>query len=111
MHQQHGLESSAELTDLGGLETTVQNRLQGIAVPMVMAHAAGRHGDQHILHPRDHLSVRAHMFEEQERPSRLEYAPDLAQAAFGILHRTEDECHDHAVELCIGERKRLDWGA
>ena len=106
MHQQHGLEPPAELASLRGLETGVQNGAQGIAVPMAMAHAAGREGHQRILHPGGHSSLRAHMFEEHECPSRLEHAPDLAQAALWILHGTEDEGDHVAIELCIGEREQ-----
>src|SRR6266487_5703094 len=111
MHQQHGLEPPAKLANLRGLETGVQHHAQGITVPMAMAHAAGREWHQRILDPRDHLSLRAHMFEEQECPSRLEHAPDLAQAALWILHGTEDEGDHGAIELCIGEREGLDRGA
>src|SRR5215472_7968917 len=75
--EQHRLESPAELAHLRGLETGVQNGTQGIAVPMVIAHAARRHGNQRILHPRGYSSVRAHMLKEQEGPSRFEHAPDL----------------------------------
>src|SRR5579859_5266980 len=109
--EQHGLESTAELAHLRGLETGVQDCLQGIAVPMVIAHAARRHRDQRILHPRSYSSVRAHMFEEQEGPSRFEHAPDLAQAALWILHGTEDERDHHCIEMCVGEWEALDWGA
>src|SRR6266567_9305113 len=110
MDEQHGLESSAELTHLRGLETGVQDCLQGIAVPMVIAHAARRHRDQRILHPRGYSSLRAHMFEEQECPFRLEHAPDLAQTALWITHATEDEGDHYRVELRIGEREGLDRG-
>jgi hypothetical protein len=41
----------------------------------------------------------------------LEHPPDLAQTALWILHRTENEGRDHAVKLCIGKRKHLNWGA
>src|SRR5258706_5792579 len=51
MYEQQRLESSAELADLRGLETGVQNCVQGIAVPMAIAHAAGREWHKHILHP------------------------------------------------------------
>src|SRR5258708_18775479 len=78
IHQQHGLEPPAKLANLRGLETGVQNRAQGITVPMAMAHAAGREWHKRILDPRDHPSMRANMFEKQEHPSRLEHAPDLA---------------------------------
>src|SRR6266704_901876 len=57
LHVQHGLESPAELTGLYDLESGLQNHAQGIAVPMVIAHTAGRHGDQHILEPGDHLCL------------------------------------------------------
>src|SRR6266404_5040355 len=80
-----------------------QNGAQGIAVPMAIAHAARREGHERILHPGGDASLRAHMFEEQEGPSRLEDAPDLTQAALGIMYRTEDEGGHHTLELCIGE--------
>jgi hypothetical protein len=108
---QHGLESPTELTNLYDLESGLQNHVQGIAVPVVIAHAAGRHGDQHILEPCDQLSLRTHMFEQQERPSRLEHAPDLAQASLRIPYGTEDEGDHHRIELCIGKREGLDRGA
>src|SRR6266699_1879420 len=111
LHVQHGLESPAELTGLYDLESGLQNHAQGIAVPMVIAHTAGRHGDQHILEPGDHLCLCANMFEHQERPSRLEHPPDLAQAPFWILYRTEDEGDHYRIELCIGKREGLDRGA
>ncbi len=50
------------------------------------------------------------MFEEHECPSRLEHAPDLAQAALWILHRTLDECDHSALKMRIGEWEGLDWG-
>jgi hypothetical protein len=46
IYEQHRLESPAQLADLRGLETGLQNGAQGIAVPVVMAHAARCHGDQ-----------------------------------------------------------------
>src|SRR5260370_20643864 len=110
MDEQHRLESSAELTHLRGLETGVQNGAQGIAVPMAIPHAASREGHERILHPGDDASLRARMFEEQERPSQLEDAPDLTQAALGIMYGTEDEGGHHTLELCIGEWEGLDRG-
>lgn len=53
----------------------------------------------------------AHMFEEQECPSRFEYAPDLAQATLRIMHGTQDECNHRALEMRIGEWEGFDWGA
>src|SRR6266446_3365823 len=52
MYEQQRLESPAELADLRGLETGVQNGAQGIAVPMAIAHAAGREWHGRILHRR-----------------------------------------------------------
>ena len=108
VQKQHGLESSAELTHLRGPEAGSQNRLLGIAVPMAIAHAARRHGDQCILDPCSYSSLRAHVFEEQECPSRLEHAPDLAQTALWITYGTEDEGDHRALEMRIGERESLD---
>jgi hypothetical protein len=51
----------AELADLRGLETGLQNHLQGITVPVAIAHAARRHRDQRILEPCNHPSLRAHV--------------------------------------------------
>lgn len=103
MDEQQRLDSPAELTHLRGLETGVQNGAQSIAVPMAIPHAASREGHECVLHPGGDASLRAHMFEEQEGPFRFEDAPDLAQAALGILHGTEDEGGHDAIELCIGE--------
>ena len=69
-----------------------------------------REGRERILHPGDDASLRAHMFEEQERPSQLEDAPDLTQAALGSMYGTEDEGGHHTLELCIGEWEGLDRG-
>ena len=55
--------------------------------------------------------VHAHMFEKQQAASRLEHASDLAQAALWIMHGTEDERCFNTIELRIGKRERLDWGA
>src|SRR3989449_9013138 len=71
VQKQHGLESSAELADLRGPEASVLHHHSRIAVPMAIAHAAGREGHERILHPGGYASLRAHMFEEQEGPSRL----------------------------------------
>src|SRR5216683_443715 len=77
---------------------------------MAIAHAAGREWHERILDPRGHFSLRANVFEEQECPSRLEYAPDLAQTALWITHGTEDECDHRALEMRIREREGFDWG-
>src|SRR5260221_4928718 len=75
---------------------------------MAIAHAARRERHEHILDPRGHLSLRANMFEEQECPSWLEYAPDLTQPALRLAHGTEDEWDHRAIEMRIGERQGLD---
>src|ERR1051326_663546 len=97
-------------TRVAWMETGLQNCMQSIAAPMAMAHAARRHGDQRILDPRGHLSLRTNVFDKQEDSSRLEHAPDLAHPALWITHRTEDECGHHAIEMRIGEREGLDRG-
>src|SRR6266571_2705763 len=108
VQKQHRLESSAELAHLRGLEARAPHHRSRIAVPVAMAHAAGREGHERILYPRGNASLRAHMFEQQERPSRLEHPPDLAQAALRILHRTEDERGHSSIEMRVGEREGLD---
>src|SRR5712691_2900908 len=110
VQKQHGLESSAELTHLRGPEASLQDHRSRIAVPMAIAHAAGREGHERILDPRGNASLRAHMFEQQEGSSRLEDAPDLTQTTLGIMYGTEDEGGHHPLELCIGEWEGLDWG-
>src|SRR5438105_1600183 len=55
-------------------------------------------------------TLRAHMLEEQEGPSRFEHAPDLAQTALWIPHGTEDERGHSTIEMCIGEREGFDRG-
>src|SRR6266699_6459024 len=97
--EQQRLESPAEMADLRGLETGLQNGAQGIAVPMAIARAAGREWHERILHPGGNASLRAHMFEEQEGLSRLEDAPDFTQAALVIMYGTEDEGDHHTLEL------------
>src|SRR6266567_316231 len=111
IYEQQRLESPAEMADLRGLETGVQNGAQGIAIPMAIAHAARRERYERILDPCSYSSLRAHVFEEQECPSRLEHAPDLAQPALWITHGTEDERDHRAVKMRIGERQGLDRGA
>jgi hypothetical protein len=66
IYEQRRLESPAEMADLRGLETGLQNGAQGIAVLMAIAHAAGREWHERILHPGGDASLRAHMFEEQQ---------------------------------------------
>src|SRR5947208_2739941 len=105
LQEQHRLESSAHLTNLCCQEASFQNCCSRLAVPMAIAHAARRHGDQRILDPRGYLALRPHMFEEQQAASRFEYAPDLAQAALWITYRTEDERDHRTIERRIGERE------
>src|SRR5258706_3984034 len=110
VQKQHGLESSAELADLRGPEASVPHHRSRIAVPMAIAHAAGREWHEHVLYAGSDLAVCAHMFQEHQVPLRFEHAPDLTQAALRITHRTEDECHDDAIEMLIRERERFDRG-
>src|SRR6266436_4313238 len=105
VQKQHGLESSAELADLRGPEASVPHHRSRIAVPMAIAHAAGREWHEHVLYADSDLAVCAHMFQEHQVPLRFEHAPDLTQAALRITHRTEDECHDDAIEMLIRERE------
>src|SRR6266853_1199861 len=78
---------------------------------MALAHAAGRQRHKRILDPCDYLPLRTNMFEEEQGAPWLEHTPDLAHPALWITHRTENECHDHAVELRIREGEDLDRGA
>src|SRR6266566_3293636 len=108
IYEQQRLESPAEMADLGGLETGLQNGAQGIAVPMAIAHAADREWHERILYPGGDASLRAHMFEEQQGTPWLEHPPDLAQTTLRILHGTENEGGHGTLELRIGEWEGLD---
>src|SRR5215472_650462 len=92
------------------METGFPNCVQGIAVPMVIAEEARRQRDECILYPCRELPLRANMFKEQDRPSRLEHPPDLAQATLWILHRTQDEGDHSTIEQRIGEWEGFDRG-
>ncbi len=74
---EHGLKPAAYLTDLECLKACFLNCLEGIAVPVTIAHAARGQRHERILKTCHNPVFRTDMFKEEYAASWLEHPPEL----------------------------------